>query len=200
MVDNDMTSQSLHIVSNVVNEDSTRPRRVQLIDKIMILQVFRSHFAVMSGGCQTRRFGCIQFWSDWDLSFSVQFLKGIPMYAWVYLRCVLRGIRTVKHFCCRNGNTHRQNTLPTMVLFVGDTLVDSSKKDVPTKHGVVGRWRRSNARRLVRRWFSGGATRRQPPHWCRCRSRGLRTRTNTRFRRLRWPLKYRKNNRRLLCR
>ena len=60
------------------------------------------------------------------------------MYTWVKLKCVLQGIRTAERFCSRDGGSaHRQKQFADESSFAGDTLTDSSKKNVPTKRGVV---------------------------------------------------------------
>ena len=170
----------------------------------MAIQLFLLHFVMMPSRCQPGIQWCsgvvmtwslgnriYQIWSDWYLSLSVEFLRGILMYTYAYLRCVLWGIRTVTLFWCHDGRTHRQKHFADRVLSAGVTLTDSSKEITPTKRGDAGVIADEDSMREGRcggdstQPFSGGAAWRRLPRWCRCRSRGLRTRTNTPFRRFR---------------
>ena len=176
----------------------------------MIIQRCRSRFAVLpgrchalgySGGVTTRSstIGCIQFWSDGDLSLSVEFLEGIRMYTWVDLRCVLWGIRIAKHFCGHDGSTHRKTPFLLRAILWWTVQGRTYRRSVMSSARSLTKIQREKA--------DAAATRRECSTVAsldvntRCgahRSRRLWTRTNTPCWRFRWPPKYRKNDHRLL--
>ena len=158
----------------------------------MAIQLFLLHFVMMPGQCQARgSSGVVKTRSFNNRMYqilvclrSLVLRRVLESYTHVYMG--IPEICTSRYTNCQALLSPRRKCSPQQHFadegsFAGNTLTDCSKKNVPTKRGVAGvvadedPTRESWCGGGPTRRFCGGAARRQPSHWCRCRSRRLRT-------------------------